>query len=173
MADFFCLPRGGFPEPPPARSGRAGAQNWRSLFHILARHSLAHHHRLDLVIALGPLQAFRVLRPRWPCRPPAPGVLPGAPFAPSFVGESGRADALLFFGYRFVFALHACKGFPLLHPSQGLPLAAMHRPPDGCRPFAGAHAARTPLFLDTHAASGALPPLTPARGARAGARCFS
>lgn len=34
----------------------------------------------------------------------------------------------------------------------------------GSRPFAGAHAARAPLYITTVGRSGALPPLTPARG---------
>lgn len=34
----------------------------------------------------------------------------------------------------------------------------------GSRPFAGANAARAPLYITTVGLSGALPPLTPARG---------
>ena len=119
---------------------------------------------------VGAAVAFRVLRPRCPCRAPAPGVLPGAPAPPA--GRAVGAIAPFFLGYRFVFALLDFMCFPIALPGSSLPHEIQHRLPDGCRPFAGAHAARTPLLI-TLRPSGALPPLTPARGARAGAGCFS
>lgn len=95
------------------------------------------------IVVVGAAVAVRVLRPRCPCRAPAPGVLPGAPEPPT--GRAVGADAPFFLGYRFVFALLDSMCFPIALPGSSLPHGIQHRLPDGSRPFAGAHAARTPL----------------------------
>ena len=64
------------------------------------------------------------------------------------------APSLVFrLAHRFAVARFA--GFPPLAASRGLPCAPCPRLPVGYRPFAGAHAARAPLYLTP---SGAPPP---------------
>ena len=81
-----------------------------------------------------------------------------------YARHSGCRFAPLFFRLAHCFEHSSSYCFPSRAGLRGLPIIRCLRMLAGSRPFAGAHAARTPLYITTVGLSGALPPLTPARG---------
>lgn len=143
----------GFPDPPPPLV----ASGWRipmplPFLHYRARPPHAQHHRYWLIIGFRSYRAARVLRPRCPCRAPAPGVLPGAPSRTLLASlslrsaERYRPTAVFFVGWRFVLRgawsmVSLCRQRAIVCPCSKRPECSLA----GVL-LAGAHAARTPLF---------------------------
>lgn len=143
----------GYPEPPQPLV----ASCWRlplplPFLHYRARPPNAQHQRYWLTIGFRSYRAARVLRPRCPCRAPAPGVLPGAPSRTRLSALSLRSaewyrpTAAFFVGWRFVLRgafrmVSLCRQRAIVCPCAKRPECSQA----GVL-LAGAHAARAPLF---------------------------
>ena len=144
----------GYPEPPQPLV----ASGWRipvplPFLHYRARPPHAQQQRYWLIIGSGSYRAFRVLRPRCPCRAPAPGVLPGAPSRTLLASlslrsaERYRPTAAFFVGWRFVLRVafrmvSLCRQRAIVFPCSKRPECSL-----AVDLLAGAHAARTPAAM--------------------------
>lgn len=174
---------GGFELPPPA--GARLAHSPAAAFSILLRFQWPCRHRLW--VSSSPWGLTTLARPSAclgpgrsspapgcfgsRCPPPARGLLrggryrpaprgtrPASPAALASLGTSVSACGRLFCRLARCFAHSSSYCFPSRAGLRGFPIIRCLRMPAGYRPFAGAHAARTPLYVTTVGRSGALPP---------------